>query len=87
MLEQLHRALEEFVIGFRPVRPDPDARLRAAAEHFARRTFSRRDYLALHRGISQATASRDLRQGVERGALRIRGDKATARYNLVSRRR
>ena len=86
MLEQLHRALEEFVIGFRPVRLDSGARLRAAAEHFAERTFSRRDYLALHRGISQATASRDQRLGVAQGALRITGDKATARYEIVARR-
>lgn len=82
MLEQLHAALEDLARECRPARTDAGARLEMAREHFGKTTFSRRDYLGLHRGISEATASRDLRDGVERGALRLEGDKATARYTF-----
>jgi Fic family protein len=87
MLEQLETSLLRFVEEFRPSRSDARARLTAAAAHFATRTFSRRDYLALHRGISQATASRDLRAGVVSGQLQVRGDKAMARYVFNASRR
>jgi Fic family protein len=85
MLAQLHAALELYARECRPARLDAAARLELAREHFGRSTFSRRDYLALHRALSQATASRDLRGGVERGSLRIEGDKATARYTFTAR--
>jgi Fic family protein len=80
MLDQLHLALERSIAELRPARADGETRLEAAGLHFAKRTFSRKEYLALHPGISQATASRDLRAGVANGLLRAQGDKATARY-------
>jgi Fic family protein len=83
MLGVLEDSLTEFVAAFRPVRSDVTARLQAAASRFGPASFSRKDYLALHKGISPATASRDLRAGVEQGILRMRGEKATARYRFV----
>jgi Fic family protein len=85
MLDVLEDSLTEFVAEFRPARSDATARLQASSSHFGRRWFSRKDYLALHKGISQATASRDLRAGVDQGILRVRGEKATARYAFVGR--
>lgn len=82
MLEQLHAALTHSLSAFRPTRVDQEARLRSASEHFGKRTFSRKDYLGLHSQIAQATASRDLRAGVEDGALQMQGEKATARYRF-----
>jgi Fic family protein len=38
--------------------------------------------MKLHKTISTATASRDLRDGVESGILSRRGDKAAAEYKF-----
>jgi Fic family protein len=84
-LGALETALAEVAASARPRAPDADERLAAARAHFGRRTFSRRDYLALHGGIQTATASRDLRAATMVGALAREGDKATARYRFVGR--
>jgi Fic family protein len=84
-LEVLKTALEDVVASLRPRAPDASQRLSAAHAHFGRRGFSRRDYLALHRGIQTATASRDLRAATAAGVLERAGDKATARYRFVRR--
>ncbi len=57
-----------------------ETRLRRAQAHFGKRTFSRAQYAMLFPTLSAPTASRDLRAGVDSGALRRTGDKATARY-------
>jgi Fic family protein len=80
MLEQIRESLETFSAELRPVRATGEDRLGAAAKHFGKLSFSRKDYLALHPGISQPTASRDLRDGVQRGLLRAQGEKALTRY-------
>jgi Fic family protein len=87
MLAVLEDSVTEFVAGFRPARADAATRLATAAAYFGVESFSRKDYLALHKDIAQATASRDLRVGVDQGKLSIQGDKATARYVFVGRRR
>jgi len=84
-LGALKEAVERVVAELRPRPLDARERLAAAYEHFRRRPFSRRDYLALHRTIQTATASRDLRAATEAGALAREGDKATARYRFVRR--
>ena len=43
--------------------------------------FSRKDYLHHFRSISTATASRDLKLGVTKKVLKIKGDKRTAVYS------
>src|SRR5262249_17216033 len=73
-------SLVAFMEAFRPSREDADARLDAAHHQFGSRLFSRKGSLALHKGISTATASRDLRDGVARDRLRMQGTRATARY-------
>jgi Fic family protein len=82
-LGALKEALEDLAGALRPRAPDLAQRLVAAHAHFGRRRFSRREYLALHRGIQTATASRDLRTATEGGSLEREGDKATARYRFV----
>ncbi|MEW5854441.1 MAG: Fic family protein [Myxococcota bacterium] len=64
----------------------PEQRLDVAAEQLGTRLFSRKEYQALFPGLSTATASRDLRQGVDAQRLRRTGDKALARYAFVKRR-
>jgi Fic family protein len=82
-LGALKAALEELAGALRPRALDLAQRLVAAHAHFGRRWFSRREYLALHRGIQTATASRDLRAATEAERLAREGDKATARYRFV----
>ena len=44
--------------------------------------FSRKDYMNVFKNISTATASRDLKKGVNEGILKIHGDKNQTRYSL-----
>lgn len=82
VLEALLEALTEFAAELRPATPDADGRLALARRRFGKVLFSRKDYLALHRGIGTATASRDLRRGVDLGDLRVEGERALARYRF-----
>jgi Fic family protein len=84
-LGALKSGLEDLLATMRPRALDSAQRLAAAHEHFGRRPFSRRDYLALHRSIQTATASRDLRAATDAAVLTREGDKATARYRFVKR--
>lgn len=83
------RAVADALAEFgREVRPEPEtsaARLAQARAHFARRWFTRRDYLALHVRGSTATASRNLATGVSDGLLERRGDKRLAAYRFRAR--
>lgn len=45
--------------------------------------FSRKDYMSLFDNISSATASRDLKQGVELGLFRKEGDKTKTIYRII----
>ena len=49
---------------------DSIARLAYVKEIFREVKFSRKDYMLTHQDISQATASRDLLQGIEKGILK-----------------
>jgi Fic family protein len=80
MLDLVARALRELVATIRPATPTATTRMERALERFGDRVFSRKDYLTLNPTISPATASRDLRTAVERGALTRTGSKATTRY-------
>jgi Fic family protein len=83
MLQRLERGLSQMAAMLGPAREDFRGRLDRAATHFGPRSFSRKDYLALHASISAPTASRDLRAGVQRRLIRKRGDKATATYTFA----
>lgn len=45
--------------------------------------FSRKDYLNVFKEISTATASRDLKQGIELGLFEKEGDKTKTIYRLI----
>jgi len=81
-LEALHDALRELVDDLRPEPQTGQSRLDAAREAFATSWFGRADYLRLHKRISTATASRDLRDAVEARRLSRRGDKRLAQYRF-----
>ena len=44
--------------------------------------FNRKDYMDIFKDISSATASRDLRKGVELGLFEKRGEKNKTTYRL-----
>jgi Fic family protein len=73
-------ALEEFLRELRPEPLTAKARLEIARSVFGSRAFSRKDYLAHFKALSSATASRDLRDGVESSTLVKSGDRARTRY-------
>jgi hypothetical protein len=80
-------ALLELIAELRPEPATAATRLERARAHFTTGEFSRADYARLFPSISAATASRDLRAGVDQTQLVRRGDKATARYSFASNRR
>jgi Fic family protein len=45
--------------------------------------FSRKDYLNYFKDVSSATASRDLKKGVENGIIQKSGDKKTTVYKKI----
>jgi Fic family protein len=53
-----------------------------AQQNFQGNLFARKDYIQLFKGISSATASRDLTEGVADGSLQRLGDKARTRYHF-----
>lgn len=58
-------------------------RLSKARDHFKNKYFSRKDYMELFKSISSATASRDLKEGVNGKLLKIKGEKSQAHYIFV----
>lgn len=81
-LEMIMKSLEDFMEVFRPKTTTPADRLANARKHFTDQSFSRKDYLELNKTISTATASRDLKAGVDKKALEKSGDKALTLYRF-----
>lgn len=82
-LDATRAALFELVDELRPEPATVETRLEQARRVLGTREFSRAEYARLFPTVSMPTASRDLRAGVEAGALTRTGDKATARYRFV----
>ena len=47
--------------------------------------FSRKDYMSVFKEISTATASRDLKQGVQQGLFEKEGDKTKTKYKIIQK--
>ena len=82
-LSMIHRALEDFLENFSPKPLTATDRLKNAREQFSEKEFSRKDYLNLFKAISTATASRDLKQGVDSGLLTKSGSMALTTYRFL----
>lgn len=82
-LQMIMATLEEFSNAFSADKPKADDRIHFALEYFGDRQFSRKDYRTLFKGLSTATASRDLAQAVKDKKLKITGTKATAVYSSI----
>lgn len=60
-----------------------DDRVEKASSHFRQRLFSRKDYMELFKNISSATASRDLKDAIEKGSLEKVGEKNQTKYKFL----
>lgn len=80
-LELTLEALKHVVMARQPRMTSP-MRIEAARHHFAKASFTRKDYLGHFPGLSPATASRDLQAAVSNRLLQREGDKATAKYRF-----
>lgn len=79
-LEMILLALLEFTNQVSTNKPKASDRIGFALDYFGEKKFSRRDYIDLHKGLSTATASRDLAQAVKENKLKIFGTKSLAQY-------
>ncbi len=81
-LSMIYQALADFLEELKPTPLTAERRLQIAEKHFGISAFSRKDYLKLFKTLSTATASRDLKFGVEQKRLRKEGDKAQTTYRF-----
>lgn len=84
-LSVIHEALTGFLEELKPEPLTVEGRLDIAEKHFGNSEFSRKDYIKLFKTLSTATASRDLKFGVEQKQLLKEGDKAKANYQFFKR--
>ncbi|OGC09795.1 cell filamentation protein Fic [candidate division WOR-1 bacterium RIFCSPLOWO2_12_FULL_45_9] len=82
MLKVIFQAAREFLANVKPQTETAKTRLKLAGEHFQKNPFSRKDYLAFHKNISTATASRDLLFGVKQKILKRSGARALTIYQF-----
>jgi Fic family protein len=59
-------------------------RIQSFAQTFKGKLFARSDYMKFFKGVSTATASNDLRVGVEKKYFKKSGDKRTTKYKVSS---
>lgn len=83
-LTAIFDALEEMSAIVRPAAQTPDDRISIARQKFGRTTFSRKDYLTVHKTISTATASRDLAYAVKNRTVEKSGTKALTKYRFTA---
>lgn len=81
-LATIHEALSSLKESIRPVPLTTEARIKIAQDQFGNKAFSRKDYLAIFKTISTATASRDLAFAVEQMIVSKTGEKAFAKYTF-----
>jgi len=79
----VEEALQRFMENLKVEPITSSHRIETAARHFGEREFSRKHYAVLFPKLSTATASRDLRKGVELGRLEKTGEKALTRYRFA----
>jgi Fic family protein len=81
MLEVIDKSLQDLLTYKNRILKDAerlDYFLSTGVKH-----FSRKEYMAVFKDISTATASRDLKKGIQQKRLKKTGDKNTARYSVV----
>lgn len=85
MLEIIKESLLEMSSELIGVINTSESRLGRAKDYFKTSNFSRRDYMEFFKNISSATASRDLKNGIERKILKKRGLKNQTEYEFLKK--
>jgi cell filamentation protein, protein adenylyltransferase len=81
MLQIINDSLEELLIN-QNVNLTSEDRINIFKEKTGSDPFTRQDYMRQFKDISSATASRDLKEAVDNGALEKTGDKRTTQYRF-----
>lgn len=82
MLEIIVKSLKEFDTEIIGVVMNSSDRSIKAREHFKNACFSRKQYMELFKSISSATASRDLKEGIDLGELTSVGSRNQTKYQF-----
>jgi Fic family protein len=82
MLEIIFNSLKEFDSEIVSVIATSSDRFNKAHEYFGKKLFSRKEYMELFKSISSATASRDLREGIDLKLLISTGTKNQTQYKF-----
>ena len=83
MLSIILDSIREFDTETKGVTVTLEDRLAKAHEHFESNSFSRKEYMELFKSISSATASRDLRDGVNLKMIKVIGKNNQTRYGFL----
>lgn len=81
MLQIIDESLET-LLTHQNINLTTNDRLETFREKTGGDSFTRKDYLRHFKQISSATASRDLKEGVDRGVLKKTGDRRTTQYRF-----
>lgn len=79
-LEMILKGIKEYSGALYSGRPKPGDRVEQARDILGQKPFSRKNYLKIFKGLSTATASRDLARAVSLGVLTKKGTKTNATY-------
>ena len=83
MLNIILKTLREYSIDAISTPQDHKSRLQYAQKQMSINSFSRKDYILLHKNISSATASRDLKWGLENNILNSTGKNNQTKYSFT----
>ena len=83
MLEKIKTSLQQLITGQRTNLTDTE-RITYFCSNFKGVEFARKDYLEVFREISIATATRDMKKGIELKFWNKVGDNRTTTYRIVS---
>ncbi len=81
MLDRLNEAIAD-LLNITNIKDSFESRIIKAQENFHNLEFSRIDYMKIHKTISSAKASRDLKKAVELMLISKKGDKRTTKYRF-----
>lgn len=84
LLTLIKSAIDDFTRHISVKPQTPHSRLAFAKTRFSDNAFSRKEYMSLHKLISSATASRDLKFGIENHILLKKGERALTKYRFLS---
>jgi len=82
ILQIINTSLEE-LLRTQKVTLSQEGRILHFRKEVGNSYFTRQDYLRIYKGISQATASRDLKEATEKKVIEKIGDKRTTKYKFI----